>query len=84
MPNQSTPSAPKRQEPKRSRHKRRKKRGRKSAGVGELRLTFGRFRGWRIQDVPESYLLWMARTKRIPLGDRWLVEQFLKAEEVTA
>jgi Putative quorum-sensing-regulated virulence factor len=68
--------------PSASSHQGQKKRGRKQpADFGDFTLAFGRFLGRRIRDVPESYLLWAARTKGVPQTDKWLIERYLKRNE---
>ena len=38
--------------------------------LGDLALSFGKFRGQRFRDIPKSYLEWVARTEGIPKTDR--------------
>ena len=82
MSTKSSSSKEKRPEPKPSRRKRRRKNHchKARAQCGDLPLCFGRYNGKPIASVPRSYLRWMLRTKGIPAGDRWLVEQFIVAE----
>ena len=82
---QSTPSQATGQATKPARRKRRrKKRARKSRqGIGSFPLAFGKYARKPISSVSISYLKWAVTTPGIPVTDKWVIQQFLKAEEVT-
>lgn len=36
--------------------------------IANTEMPFGKYKGWRLIDVPEEYLLWFARKDEFPAG----------------
>lgn len=49
----------------------------RATDIGDLPISFGRFLGRPINEVPRRYLEWALRA-RIPSNDRWAIERFLR------
>ena len=51
--------------------------------IANTEMPFGKYKGWRLIDVPEEYLLWFARKDEFPpgrLGELMAITLLIKSE----
>lgn len=74
---------------KQKRHRRGRQKGNGSAGgrarkgrrlreFGDIQLSFGRFAGRPLREIPRSYLDWVVSAVRTPRADKLIVKEYLR------